>query len=160
MVKIKGNWLLLQIVVVYTAFWILGSMVERPFLSNLISILATIAGIGLAWRYLPQSYRIVFQMVRGENGAHHAIVGVAEFALGLIWQGIYRLVWHSSGRPEEWAGTAFASFGLFLVVKGVIRLVVSPSTIGEDVRLPEGTINFLAILVAVILGVVIGRFIP
>jgi len=153
---IRGNRLLLTLVGVYTAYVLFGYFTPRPYMSNVVGILALIAGLFMFARYAGKAWDIVWNRVRGEYGAHDAIVGAAEFAGGMIYSGMYRLVWNFFDQPDAWTGTWFSSLGLFMIAKGAYRVALSPTDELPIHRLPKDFFTIMVILFAIMIAYVAG----
>jgi hypothetical protein len=80
----------------------------------------------MLFRFAPKAYDVLFKAERGEYGAHSSILGAAEIASGIVYSGMYRLLWIYFGQPTAWTGTALSSLGLFMIAKGSYRLAISP----------------------------------
>jgi hypothetical protein len=130
---LRGNWLLFRIIAIYAAYVVLGAwVVSWPHMFNLVALFATIGGIVLFARYAREAWHILWDKERGRYGSHHAVLGAAEVGLGLIYMGLFRLVYNYFEQPDAWRATWFSSFGLFIVAKGVFRQGTSPD---EDLLL-------------------------
>lgn len=157
MIKFKDNWVLWQIVFVYGVFILIGQyIVQRPAISNATAVAALIAGAVMAARYSGEAYRILFKEKRGKNGAHYAILGVAEFGYGLVYSGCYRLLWNHMGQPDAWVGTVWSSLGLLMIAKGAFRLAITPDEVTPVHRFPEGFKMVALLAFGLIVGIVIG----
>lgn len=157
-IRLWGNPLLYQILTVYAAFWIVASVADKPWLANIVTVLALIAGAFLCFRYVPRSLSIILKGERGEYGAHNAVLGTAEVGVGLLWGGIYRVFYYNVfDDPQSWTGSGIAIFSLFLISKGVLRVAWSPSTLGEDYKLPENSLQVGSLILGVVIGAIIGK---
>lgn len=157
MIKIRGNWLLWRVIMIYAIFMIVGQyFIPRHAISNATAVCALIAGAVMAARYSGEAYRVLFKEKRGNNGAHSAILGVAEFGYGLVYSGAYRLLWNHMGQPDAWVGTVWSSLGLFAIAKGAYRLAVTPDEVTPVHRFPEGFKMVALLAFGLIVGMVIG----
>lgn len=139
MIKLKGNWLLWQILGVYAVFLVAGDFViPKPFMSSGTAIMALIAGALMAMRYAGTAAEILLSGRRGEYGAHNAVLGAAEFAFGLVYSGIYRLAFVYFNQPHSWLSSVWGAVGLFMIAKGCFRLAISPDDVTPGHRFPEG----------------------
>lgn len=148
--NLRGNWLFFRVLAIYTVYAIIGCLVERPIMFNLVAMAATVGGIILFGKYAKEAWRILWKKERGSYGAHHAVLGAAEVGLGLMYMGMFRLVWNYFDQPLTWQATWFSSLGLFMVAKGVIRQGTST---GEDaivIGLPRRFWTWLVLAVCLI----------
>jgi hypothetical protein len=120
------NQMLLQVIAVYSIYIIVGYFVERPYVAVGTSILGLIVGIIFAFRYTVPAYRVLILQERGEYGGHNSILGATEMAYGMVYCGVFKLLWIHFNHPESWTSTMASSLGLFMLVKGAFRLVISP----------------------------------
>lgn len=156
MKHLRGNWLLFRIVVIYALYVAIGIATPRPYMFNVVAILAAVGGTVLFARYSREAWRILWNQERGSYGAHHAVLGAAEVGLGLMYMGLFRLVWNWFGQQDEWSATWFSSLGLFMVAKGTFRQGTSP---GEDMilaGLPRRFWNWLLWFVCLMLAFLAG----
>jgi hypothetical protein len=156
MQHLRGNWLLFRILLVYAAYATVGSLVPRPYIFNAVAILAAIGGTVLFARYSREAWRILWDQERGKYGAHHAVLGAAEVGLGLMYMGLFRLVWNYFGQPEAWQTTWFSSLGLFMVAKGTFRQGTSPGDDALVAGLPYRFWNWLLWSVCIMLAFLAG----
>jgi hypothetical protein len=112
-------------------------------------------------RYAVKAWDVIWNQERGRYGAHNAVVGAAELGLGMVYSGMYRLVWNYYGQPDTWAATWFSSLGLFMIAKGAYRIAISPSDELQAQRFPEGfwtvVMWLFAIMLAYVAGATFGR---
>jgi hypothetical protein len=156
MKHLRGNWLLGRIILIYALYVGIGLAVPRPHMFSAVAILATIGGTILFARYAREAWQIIWNQERGAYGAHHAVLGATEVGMGLMYLGLYRLVWNQFGQPDTWQATWFSSLGLFMVAKGVFRQGTSPS---DDLLLgglPRRFWNWLMISVGLMLAFLAG----
>jgi hypothetical protein len=163
MIKLRGNWLLWQVVIIYAAYIIVGVfVVPRPYMSSGTAIASMIAGSLLAMRYGGLAAQILLQGKRGDHGAHDAVMGAAELAIGLIYSGIFRLAYVYFGEPESWRSTVWGALGLLAVAKGCFRMFISPDEVVPGHRFPEGMKMALlwsvGLVIAFIAGANFGSF--
>ena len=135
---LRGNWLLWQIILIYAAFIVIGELTPRPYLAASVGIMAFLAGMLMFVSYAPKAWDVLWKQERGKYGAHNAILGGAEFSLGLVVSGGARLLWYCYGNPGSWLGTWPLSLGLFMVAKGAFRMAISPTDDTLKPRFPEG----------------------
>lgn len=135
---IRGNWLLISLAVVYAAYVCVGMMTPRPYISSVVGIMATLAGAFMFSRYAGKAWDILWNRERGMYGAHNAVLGAAEFSLGLVVSGLYRLAWNYFDQPLAWSGTWVSSLGLFMIAKGAYRMAISPSDDIAQTKFPDG----------------------
>jgi hypothetical protein len=163
MIKIKGNWLLWQVIAVYVAYIAVGVfLVPKPFMSSGTAIAAMIAGCLLLLRYGALALQILLQSKRGDRGAHDAILGAAELAAGLVYSGVFRLAYVYFREPESWRSNVWGALGLLAIAKGCFRMFVSPDEVAPGHRLPDGLKMALlwavGLVVAFIAGTNFDRF--
>jgi hypothetical protein len=161
MQHIRGNWLLFTLVIVYAAYIGVGMITPRPYMSSIVGIMALIAGVFMFSRYVGAAWDILWNRRRGEYGAHDAIVGAAEFALGMVYSGMFRLVWNYYGQPDNWQATWFSSLGLFMIAKGAYRMAISPTEELQATRFPEGfwtvVVWLFGLMIAYVAGATFGH---
>lgn len=156
MKHLQGNWLLFRIVAIYAVYVVVGISIPRPLIFNAVAILATIGGTVLFARYSREAWRILWNKERGTYGAHHAVLGAAEVGLGLMYLGLFRLVWNYFGQPDAWQASWYSSLGLFMVAKGTFRQGVSPVEDGLLAGLPRRFWNWLLWAVCLMLAFLAG----
>ncbi len=150
-IELRGNWLLFQIVGTYAAFWIIATFADKPWLANMVSGLAIIAGVFLCLRYVPKSLSIILCKERGAFGAHNAVLGAAEIGIGLLWGGMYRILYYNVfEHPAAWVASGWAIFSLF-------RMAWSPTVIGEDYKLPDNSLQVFSFIIGAAIGAVLGK---
>lgn len=153
---LRGNRLLLTLVIVYAAYIVVGIFTPRPYMSSIVGIVATMAGVFMFSRYAGKAWDIIWKRERAKYGAHDAILGAAEMALGIVYSGLFRIAWNWYGQPESWQATWFSSLGLFMIAKGAFRIAVSPN---EDLlphRMTEGVWTIIMWLFVVMTAYVAG----
>lgn len=153
---LRGNWLLFRILAVYAVYVSIGLILPRPHLFNAVAILAAIGGTVLFARYAREAWRILWNQERASYGAHHAVLGAAEVGLGLMYMGLFRLVWNWFEQPDSWSATWFSSLGLFMVAKGVFRQGTSPGEGSLLIGLPQRFWIWLLWAVCLILAFLAG----
>lgn len=157
MVKLKGNWLLWQVIAIYAVYIAVGYfLVPRPFMSSGTAIAAMISGCLLLMRYGALALQILLQGKRGDHGAHDAILGAAELAVGLLYSGVFRLAYVYFGQPESWRSTVWGALGLLAIAKGCFRMFISPNEIVPGHRLPDGLKMALLWSVGLIIAFIAG----
>lgn len=161
MQHIRGNWLLITLAVVYTAYVVVGTFTPRPYMSSIVGIMATLAGVFMFFRYAGKAWDVIWKQERGQYGAHDAVLGATEVALGIVYSGMYRLVWNYYDQPDAWAATWFSSLGLFMIAKGAYRMAISPSEDLVPQRFPEGfwtvVMWLFGLMIAYIAGATFGN---
>lgn len=153
---IRGNRLLLTILTVYAIYVFVGHFTPRPYMSSIVGIMSFGAGVFMFVRYAGTAWNILWNQERGKYGAHDAVLGAAELALGMIYSGLFRLMWIYFDQPDSWSGTWFSSLGLFMIAKGAYRVALSPSDDLPVHRFPKDFWTIVFILFAVILAYVAG----
>lgn len=158
---IRGNRLLLTLAAIYLAYFIVGFFTPRPYVSSIVGILALGAGVFMFGRYVTTAWKVLWWQERGAYGAHDAVLGAAELALGMIYSGTFRLVWNYFDQPDNWSGTWYSSLGLFMIAKGAYRIALSPTDDLQETRFPKDVITVLffgfALVVAYVAGATFGR---
>lgn len=161
MQHIRGNRLLITILGVYLAYMTVGYFTPKPYISSIVGILALGAGVFMFIRYASTAWSILWYQERGKYGAHDAVLGAAELSLGMIYSGLFRLLWNYLGQPDHWSGTWFSSLGLFMIAKGAYRVALSPSDDLPTQGFPKDfwTIVFclFAVMLAYVAGATFGR---
>ena len=153
---IRGNRLLITLVIIYVAYVGIGWFTPRPYISSVVGILSLMAGTFMFARYAGKAWDILWKQERGKYGAHNAILGATELALGMCYSGMYRLIWNYYGSPETWSGTWFSSLGLFLVAKGAYRMAISPTDDINPHNFPDGFWNVVLWVFAIIIAFIAG----
>lgn len=157
---VRGNRLLLTLLIVYAAYVGIGVLTPKPYMSAVIGIVALLAGIFMFIQYAGKAWGILWNQERGQYGAHDAVLGAAELALGMVYSGMYRLVWNYYERPDSWTGTWYASLGLFMIAKGAWRVALSPIEEHPPHRFPEGfwtvVLWLFALMTAYVAGATFG----
>jgi hypothetical protein len=158
---IRGNWLLITLIIVYVAYGIVGWLTPRPYMSSIVGIMALMSGVFMFSRYAGAAWRVLWGRERGEVGAHQAVLGVVEFAAGIIYSAMFRLVWNYFGQPDSWTSTWFSSLGLFMIAKGAYRVALSPTDDIPTHRFPEGfwtvVLWMFGLMIAYVAGATFGR---
>lgn len=153
---LRGNRLLLTLAIVYAAFIGVGLITPRPYMSSIVGVVATMTGAFMFSRYAGKAWDIIWNQERGKYGAHDAILGAAEMALGVVYSGLFRLTWTWYGQPDSWQATWFSSLGLFMIAKGAFRIAISPN---EDIapnRMTEGVWTVMMWLFVVMVAYIAG----
>ena len=153
---LRGNRLLLTLAIVYAAYIVVGSITPRPYMSSIVGIAGTMAGLFMFSRYAGKAWGIVWKQERGQYGAHDAILGAAEVALGITYSGLFRLAWIWYGQPDSWVSTWFSSLGLFMIAKGAYRIAISPNEDLAPNHYPDGFWTVLMWLFMVMVAYVAG----
>lgn len=164
MIKLKDNWLLYQIVIVYAIFISIGMFLPKPYVSSATAIAALAAGLLMAARYAETTIDIVMKGRRGVYGAHNAVLGAAELGAGIVYSGLYRLIWIYMDRPQGWSATVWSSIGLFMIAKGAYRMAISPDDVKPSQRFPEGfkmiALWVFGLVIAFVAGTHVNEFGP
>lgn len=156
MQHIRGNRLLLTILLIYAVYIFVGHFTPRPYVSSIVGILSLGAGIFMFTRYAATAWDVLWNQERAQYGAHDAVLGAAELALGMIYSGMFRLLWNYFEQPDTWSGTWFSSLGLFMIAKGAYRVALSPSEDLPTHRFPKDFWTIVMILFAMIIAYVAG----
>lgn len=158
---LRGNQLLLTIMAVYAVYVFIGYMTPRPYISSIVGILSLGAGVFMFSRYARAAWDVLWNRERAPYGAHDAVLGAAELALGMVYSGLFRLSWNYFGQPDTWSGTWYSSLGLFMIAKGAYRIALSPEDELPTSRLPRNVLTALffgfALIVAYVAGATFGR---
>jgi len=141
--NLRGNWLLWSLVAIYAAYVGIGYATPRPYISSVVGIMSLLAGSFMFARYAGKAWDILWYRERGKYGAHNAILGAAELALGMVYSGLFRLLWNYFGQPDTWQATWFSSLGLFMIAKGAYRMAISPADEVGTPHFPDGFWNVL-----------------
>lgn len=161
MKHIRGNWLLITLVVVYVAYGLIGYLTPRPYMSSIVGIMSLMSGVFMFSRYAGPAWRIVWYHERGENGAHKAVLGAAELAAGMVYSGMFHLIWNYFEQPDNWQSTWFSSLGLFMIANGAYRVALSPTDDIPTHRLPEGfwtlVLWLFGLMIAYVAGATFGH---
>lgn len=158
---IRGNRLLLTLAAIYLAYIFVGFFTPRPYVSSIVGILTLGAGVFMFGRYAVTAWKVLWWQERGAYGAHDAVLGAAELALGMIYSGTFRLLWNYFEQPENWSGTWYSSLGLFMIAKGAYHIAISPTDDLPETRFPKDFITVLffgfALITAYVAGATFGR---
>lgn len=158
---IRGNWLLITLVTIYVSYVLIGHYTPRPYISSVVGIMSLIAGLFMFGRYARTAWDILWNRERGSYGAHNAVLGAAELSLGMVYSGMYRLVWNYFEQPDTWTGTWYSSIGLFMIAKGAYRMALSPTDDLPTHKFPEGfwtvALWLFGLMIAYVAGATFGR---
>jgi hypothetical protein len=154
--RIRGNRLLLTLAAVYAAYALFAYLTPRPYMSSAVGIMALLAGAAMFFRYAGKAWDILWRQERGQYGAHNAVLGATEFSLGIIYSGIFRLLWNYFDQPDSWTGTGLSALGLFMIAKGVWRMAISPTEDALVTRFPDGFWVFVIWVFGWIVAFVVG----
>lgn len=156
MSHLRGNWLLLTLLAIYGAYVGIGMITPKPYVFKVVAILLLMAGGYMFLRYAGKTWDILWRQERGKYGAHHAILGTCELGLGLLYTGMYRLVWDHFGQPDAWSLTWYSSLGAFMIAKGAFRVATSPSDEILSPRFPGGFWKIVLVIFGMIVAFVAG----
>lgn len=155
---IRGNTFLVSMICIHILYVAVGLSTERPFVFNVISILATIAGAYGVWVYSGKVYEVLWLRRRYDAGAHLKIVGVWNLACGALYAGLWRGAYISMGSPREWLMTWHSSYGWLFVMVGMFLVTVSRDAIEEGYPMPRAFWIILGGSLLFVLGVVAGSY--
>ncbi|MGA1801500.1 hypothetical protein [Rhizobium sp. HT1-10] len=150
------NWLLLRSVGIFCSYCIIGFFTPKPYVSSIIGMGALMVGGMMFVRYIETCYEIIVKQRRGKMGGHIAILGAGAVGFGLVFSGMFRIIWSYYGSPSEWAGTAISSFGLFMIVLGSYLIARAPDAVQVRSRFPSGFWQKTGVLMLIILAFVAG----
>lgn len=150
------NWLFIRAIGIFVAYAIVGYFTPKPYISSAIGMFALLVGGLMFFRYIETVYNILIKRDRGEHGGHVAILGAASVGFGMVYSGMYRIIWSYFGSRVEWTGTALSSFGLFMIVLGSYLIARAPEGITAASRFPSGFWQKTMVLMLIILAFVAG----
>jgi len=151
------NWLLIRAIGILVAYCIIGFLTPKPYVSSIIGMGALMVGGMMFVRYVETCYEIVVKQLRSkEGGGHIAILGAGSVGFGLVYSGMFRVIWSYFGSPPEWTGTALSSFGLFMMVLGSYLIARAPDAVQVRSRFPSGFWQKTGVLMLIILAFVAG----
>jgi hypothetical protein len=154
--KILDNRLLLNGLLLFAFYWLVAPLVPKPYVSSAMSLLSLSAGTLMFSRYAEQTWQILWHRERSEAGSHYAILGASLVSLGVVYSGIYSLLWIYFGQPDDWTASATSSFGRGLVAVGFFLMAISPDTDNVGAGYPIGFWRSLGVLLAIILAFIAG----
>lgn len=138
MKKLTDNYLLLASISFLVLYWTIAPLIPKPFIRNVISILSVVVGVGMIERYAVAFYRVLFKRERDGTGAYLAVFGATLAGIGVVFSGMFAILWIYFGMPPEWSATATSSFGMGLICIGVWLITISPDTPRPDSNYPPG----------------------
>lgn len=145
----------LIIALLVALYWIVFPLAPKPKGSDAIAIGAVCAGIFLVWQYSETFFDILFRYERRLGWV--AILGATGVGIGMVMNGIYRLVWNRYGQPQEWVASATSTFGLAILVASVFCLGFSHTLTRVGGNYPRGFWHSLLVALAIILAFVAGQ---
>ena len=157
MASVFTNRLLLNGTILFAIYVAMGITVPNPYVSSAMSLLSLMAGVAMFSRYAETSYDILFRGERSEGGGHLAVLGASIQSAGVIYTGLFSLLWIYMGQPPEWAGTALSGFGRGLVAVGFWMMTVSPDDpSGTHGKYPSGFWRIVFVACAIVVAFVAG----
>lgn len=156
MTKFFQNRLLMNGVILLTIYLAMGITVPNPYVSSAMSLLSMMAGGAMFFRYAETSYEILFRGMRSSGGGHLAVLGASIQSAGVIYSGLFTLIWIYFDQPTEWTGTAYSSFGRALIAVGFWMMTVSADDPAVPSRYPSGFWRMLLIACAIVVAFVAG----
>lgn len=150
------NWLLFRAIAVLISYCAVGSFSPKPYFSSVIGMFAIMMGGMMFVRYMRASYEILVNERRGEFGGHIAVLGAASIGFGLVFSGLFRILWGYYGSPPEWTGTSISSFGLFMIVLGSYLIAKAPEAAQVRHKFPTALWQNAIIIMAIIAAFVAG----
>ena len=156
--KIANNSLLLILLGFMAIYWLFGWYIPNILLSGTVSIFSVLIGIAVTYRYSRGVYSVLVRGVRsqGEDNAHLGALGIPAVAAGVVYGGLYNLVWNYMGTPPEWIGTPMSNFGRVLMAVGFVGLFFSPDAARHRITLSSAAWAISILLTAVIVAFLMG----
>lgn len=137
-------------------YWTVAPMIDRPYVRNTMSLLSLLAGVLMLNRYAYAAYCVLVLQDRNDKGAHYAILGASTASIGIIWSGIFSILWVYFGQPKEWTATATSSFGSGLIAIGFWLMTISPDTPRIGFGYPIGFGRVVLAVFALVLAFIAG----
>ncbi len=156
MTRFFPNPLLRNGIVLLLLYVMMGVTVPNPYVSSAMSLLSLMAGVAMFSRYAETSYEILFKGERSSGGGHLAVLGASIQSAGVIYSGLFSLIWIYYGQPPEWTGTAVSSFGRGLVAVGFWMMTVSVDDPTVPSKYPSGFWRMVFIACAIVVAFVAG----
>lgn len=150
------NRLLLISLVLIAAYWTIAPLIERPAVRNTMSLLSLISGGLMFHRYAYMAYCVLILQDRNDKGAHYAVLGAAISSVGVIWAGLFSILWIYFKQPPEWTATATSSFGSGLIAVGFWLMTISPDSPKIGFGYPIGFARIVLAVFALVLAFVAG----
>lgn len=128
MANLAENRLLVGFISAILLYWGPGSFLPGSFVSSVASLsLLTFGGLTFSLYAIP-AYRVLVHRERDElaSGSHLNVLGTFLLSAGLLWSGIYGLVWVFMGQPMGWAGTLTSNFGRSMLGLGMFLSYIAP----------------------------------
>ena len=138
------------------SYWTVGAAIPKPGMSNVVGIMALLAGIFLFLQYVDTAFGILFKNERDANGAHWAVYGATVAAMGTIYSGAFRLLWNHFGNPTSWQATTTSSFGLALVTGGFLMMGFSHERVKLGNSYPRGFWKVITVIFAIVAAFIAG----
>lgn len=156
MTKLFQNRLLMNGFILLVIYAMMGVVIPNPYVSSAMSLLSMMAGGAMFFRYAETSYQILFHGERSEGGGHLAILGASIQSAGVVYSGLFSLLWIYFGQPPEWAGTAVSSFGRGMIAVGFWMMTVSVDDPAVPSKYPSGFWRMVLIACAIVVAFVAG----
>lgn len=157
------NWLLVKAIAILVSYCIVGYFTPKPYISSVTGMFAIMIGGMMFFRYIETAYEILVKQRRGESGGGHiAILGATAVGFGLVYSGLFRIIWNYFESPLDWAGTSTSTFGLFMIVLGSLLIARAPEAVSGPSKFPTGfwrnTIILMGFIVAFVAGMHFSNF--
>lgn len=156
MKRIYKNKLLIHAILIFGTYWAVAFVSPNPYVSSAMSLLSLMAGFLMFGRYVSTSYDILINGERSEVGSHYAILGATTVAAGLIYSGMFSLMWIYFQQPPHWTGTAVSSFGRGMIALGLWLMAISPDSLSHGAKFPNGFWRATLVVMAIIIAFVAG----
>lgn len=151
------NQLMLWVIGLHVFYWSVGFCAYTfgggIWWSSVVSAFLLVSGGMLASTVLPDAWGVVR---KGEVGAGEtAVIGISLISGGLMWSGLFSLIWTSYGRPDTWIGP-ISSFGRACGALGMILLFLAPEATRQGIRPPKWWVILIGVALVALIGFLFG----
>lgn len=154
----QQNSLTVWVVSLLLIYWTSGFVVDYfnggLWWSAFISACLLVSGGLLASTVLPDAIRVVR---KGRVGpGETAVIGIALISGGLMYSGLFSLLWTTYGqRSEAWIGPV-SSFGRACGALGMVLLFLAPEATRRGIRPPRWWVMLIGIILVALIGFLFG----
>lgn len=155
--SLNRNHLMTWVIGLHLIYWSIGFAVYYAgggvWWSAFISACLLVTGGLLASTVLPDAIKVIRKGVVGAGET--AVIGISLISGGLMWSGLFSLIWTSYGRPDEWVGP-ISSFGRACGAVGMILLFLAPEATRRGIRPPKWWVVVIGIALVALIGFLFG----
>lgn len=155
---LKGNAMAAWAIGLTVAYWVFGVLATYlpdggPWWSAVVSAWTLITGILLATVAFPRSLSVIRRGVVGPGEI--AVIGISLMVCGMIWTGLFSIIYYLAGRPDSWVGPV-SSFGRGSASMGMLLLFLAPEATREGLRSPRPIVIMIALLLTAVVAFGLG----